>query len=174
MSYELSPPVRIAALLGSLVALLAGAFAIYSIALRPHQASETVKPTVTPIHAAASRGTVQVIHVPAHRVVVDPALPAPLRSALRAHRTVVTALWAPGIPADGPALKEARLGAAAAHLPFTVLNVTNEPVAAALAAWAPQAADPAVLVVERPGKIVAELDGWADRNMVQAAANGAR
>ena len=103
-------------------------------------------------------------------IVVDRNLPAPLRQALRQSREVVAVVIAPGVPGDADAVQEARAGAAAAHVGFAVLNVKQDPVAAALAAWAPTAGDPAVLVVKRPGTIAVELDGYADREMVAQAA----
>jgi hypothetical protein len=52
--------------------------------------------------------------------------------------------------------------------------VTRSPIASALAAWAPQAVDPTVLIVKRPGSVAVELDGYADKDMVTQAALDAR
>jgi hypothetical protein len=87
---------------------------------------------------------------------------------------VVAVISSPGVPGDLDAVREARAGAAAAHVGFTVLDVTRSPVASALAAWAPQAVDPTVLIVKRPGSVAVELDGYADKDMVTQAALDAR
>ncbi len=103
-------------------------------------------------------------------VVLDANLPGPLHQALRSSREVVAVLTAPGVPGDSDNVAEARIGARAAHVGLVVLDVTREKVAAALAAWAPNAIDGSVLVVQRPGKVAVELDGYADRQMVAQAA----
>ncbi len=103
-------------------------------------------------------------------IVLDGNLPAPVHQALRSSPEVVAVLTAPGIPGDSANVAEARQGAQAAHVGFAVLNVEQETVAATLAAWAPNAADGSVLVVQRPGNIAVELDGYADHLMVAQAA----
>lgn len=181
MTLELSLPMKVTALFGLVLVLLAGAGATYTMALQKKQQSETV--ALTPAHQQSTRGTVrfatkpQTLVKPAvapKPVVIDQNLPSPLRSALQHSKLVVAVLFAPGVAGDGDAVQAAREGAAAAHAGFTTLNVTQEPVAAALAAWAPHATDPAVLVVGRPGQIVRELDGWVDQDMVAQAALDAR
>ncbi len=105
---------------------------------------------------------------------VDASLPAPLRAALARSAVVVAVLDAPGIRGDAGAVTEARRGARAARAGFAVLNVRDEAIASALAATAPAATDPAVLVVRRPGTIAVELDGYADSETVAQAAVNAR
>jgi hypothetical protein len=103
---------------------------------------------------------------------LDPNLPAPLRKALSHSRVVVAVLYAPDIPGDSDAVNEARKGAKAAHVGFTVLNVRNEAVARAVARQVQGASDPAVLVVRRPGTVALKIDGFVDAAAVaQAAAN---
>jgi hypothetical protein len=103
---------------------------------------------------------------------LDPNLPAPLRRALSHSRVVVAVLYAPDVPGDSDAVSEARKGAKAAHVGFTVLNVRNEAVARAVARQVQGASDPAVLVVRRPGTVALKIDGFVDAAAVaQAAAN---
>jgi hypothetical protein len=177
MTFELSTPVKIAALVGLMLVLLAGAGAAYTMALQKHQQAVTVVPSTPtgtkPGHHPAIVKFAAKTPKPAP-VVIDRNLPAPLRGALRYSKVVVAVVWSPGVAGDADVVQAARLGAATAGTGFVALNVAQEPVAAALAAWAPQAADPAVLVVKRPGTLVVELDGWADQNMVAQAALDAR
>jgi hypothetical protein len=108
----------------------------------------------------------------ARKLNLDPTLPAPLRQALSHSRVVVAVLYAPDVPGDSDAVAEARKGAEAAHVGFTVLNVRNEAIARAVARQVQGASDPAVLVVRRPGTVALKIDGFVDAAAVaQAAAN---
>jgi hypothetical protein len=184
VTFELSTPVKIVALAGLILVLAVGGIGSYTM-LAKHKATPDV--VSIPTHPAAGRArpghdpaVVQFrqAHPQAAKaraaarpvVVVDRNLPAPLHQALRKSREVVAVLMAPGVPGDADAVREARAGAAAAHVGFAVLNVKQEAVAATLAAWAPTAGDGSVLVVERPGTIAVQLDGYADRQMVAQAA----
>jgi hypothetical protein len=123
----------------------------------------------------------QVQKTPAHQgrhavvthVRIDASLPAPLRRALAHHAVVVAVLYAPHAPGDEDAVQAARQGARGAHAGFTVLNVSNEAIAQAVALKAPGSADPSVLVVRRPGTITVLLNGYADSEAVAAAAKNA-
>jgi hypothetical protein len=108
----------------------------------------------------------------AQKIQLDPSLPAPLRHALLHSRVVVAVLYAPDAPGDADAVSEARKGAHAAKVGFTVLNVRKEKIARAVAQQVDGASDPAVLVVRRPGTVAVKLDGYVDADVVaQAAAN---
>jgi hypothetical protein len=176
VTFELSTPVKVIAIAGLLVVLLAGAFASYTVAIHHHQHSEQV---AAPARTPATHGSATVHFSQTHKVapkplVLDANLPAPLHRALASSLEVVAVITAPGVPGDSDVVDEARAGAAAAHVGFAVLDVTQETVAATLAAWAPNAGDGSVLVVQRPGKVAVELDGYADRLMVAQAALDAR
>ena len=177
VTFELSTPVKVIAIAGLLVVLLAGAFASYTVAIHHRRHADQV--ASVPVRAPATHGSATVHFSQTHKVaqkplVLDANLPAPVHRALVSSREVVAVLTAPGVPGDSDVVKEARAGAAAAHVGFTVLNVRQETVAATLAAWAPNAGDGSVLVVQRPGKVTVELDGYADRLMVTQAAIDAR
>ena len=108
----------------------------------------------------------------APKLKLDPTLPAPLRKALSQSRVVVAVLYAADVPGDSEAVSEARKGAQAAHVGFTILNVRNEAIARAVARQVQGASDPAVLVVRRPGTVALKIDGFVDAAAVaQAAAN---
>jgi hypothetical protein len=131
----------------------------------------TAKPSkAKPTKAKASKAKHVRPAVP--KLNLDPNLPAPLRRALSHSRVVVAVLYAPDVPGDSDAVSEARKGAKAAHVGFTVLNVRNEAVARAVARQVQGASDPAVLVVRRPGTVALKIDGFVDAAAVaQAAAN---
>jgi hypothetical protein len=176
MSFELSTPIKVVALAGLLVALLAGAFASITV-MRGRQHTVTGVQVQPQTHSARPSTTLKFSQAPKkvlRPVLIDANLPAPLRHALRSSREVVAVVTSPGVPGDLDAVREARAGATAAHVGFTVLDVTRAPIASALAAWAPQAVDPTVLIVKRPGTVAVELGGYADQDMVAQAALNAR
>jgi hypothetical protein len=162
---KLSLPVRIAALAGLVLALGVGTLGTLVLAHRKTAAG----PVAVSAHAA-KRAAPQAHTAPK----IDSSLPAPLRAALAHSAVVVAVLDAPGMPGDGGAVTQARQGAHAAHAGFALLNVRDEANAAALFQKAPNATDPAVLVVRRPGTIAFELDGFADSQSVAQAAIDAR
>jgi hypothetical protein len=107
-------------------------------------------------------------------------MPAALALALRAHRIVVAALYAPGSSVDELAKAEAAAGAAEAGVPFVALDVSNEKVAAPLTSLLTGGAsaadrvldDPAVIIFKAPKTLYVRLGGWNDRDTVaQAVAN---
>jgi hypothetical protein len=173
MSFELSTPIKVVALAGLLVALLAGAFATMTLLRgRQHTTNGVQAPSARRSTSLKFSQTPKKAVV--RPIVIDANLPAPLRHSLRSSREVVAVVVSPGVPGDQDAVQQARAGAAAAHVGFTELDVTRAPVASALAIWAPQAVDPTVLVVKRPGNGAVELDGYADQDMVAQAALNAR
>jgi hypothetical protein len=160
-----STPIKIAGLAGLVCALALAAFALLA-AGRHHSEPAAVRPVIHRPHAPArpARPTVQLVA----------GLPAPLRAPLRSSRTVVAVVYAPGIAADADVVAAAREGARAAGARFVALDVASAGVANALHGWQPTASDPAVLVVQRPGRVVAELDGWSDSTMVAELIANAR
>jgi hypothetical protein len=155
------------------VALLAGAFATMTVLRGQHHSANGVQsPSARPSTSLKFSQTPK--KAVARPIVIDANLPAPLRHSLRSSREVVAVVVSPGVPGDQDAVQQARAGASAAHVGFTVLDVTRAPIASALAIWAPQAVDPTVLVVKRPGNVAVELDGYADQDMVAQAALNAK
>jgi hypothetical protein len=143
-----------------------------------HHKGVVLHPRSVPVHKVGTKPAknkpVKAKHArpAAPKLNLDPTLPAPLREALSHSRVVVAVLYAPDVPGDSEAVAEARKGAKAAHVGFTVLNVRNEAVARAVARQIQGASDPAVLVVRRPGTVALKIDGFVDAAAVaQAAAN---
>jgi hypothetical protein len=75
---------------------------------------------------------------------------------------------------DGGALSEARAGAALAHTTFLALDVLQARYAGPIAGFTGSLADPGVVIIRRPGKVVHRLDGYHDRTVVAQAAHDAR
>ena len=164
----LSMPVKIVGLAGALCALgLVGVVLLLAgkgHSTTPAQAQQQSHRPVVRSHAAP--------HPVRAAPTLSPGLPAPLRRALLRSHVAVAVLFAPGIAADTDVVAAAREGAHATGVGFAALDVASPAVANALHGWLPAASDPAVLVVKRPGQVVAELDGWSDSTMVaEAVAN---
>lgn len=102
-----------------------------------------------------------------------PGLPAPVARGLQAKRVVVVSLYAPKAPFDTTAVREARRGALAAGAGFVALDVFAERRARSLDSFAGTASSPSVLVVKRPGTIVARFPGTVESAVVSQAAQNA-
>lgn len=171
MTFSLSLPVKIALLAGTV--LILGAAGVLLV-VRGHPATHgatVVVHTTKPHHVVRPQPHVRpAVHQAAPAAPpLDPTLPIPLRNALRHSASVVAVLVAPGDPADVEVLAEARKGAASAHAHLVILNVNKDLTAGATATWMHNVVEPAILVVKRPGTIAVELDGYADRSMVEQA-----
>lgn len=194
MTISVSPQIRVVALMGVLLIVLAGA---YKFVL--HRSSVPPTPVSTPVHttpapttrsqthghkrslspttaaAAASAATSAAARVRLNPV--NPLLPTPVRWALAEHKVVVVSLWDPQAPVDYISVAEAHAGAADAGVGFVVVNVLDNKVAGPLTALLPAGEmlpDPGLLVYRAPGKIVYRFDGFLDRSSVEQAAVDAK
>jgi hypothetical protein len=131
-------------------------------------------PKVKPAKAKAKAGV--------RRAAVIAGVPTPLAHALKRHAVVVLALVTPGSEVDNLTLAEAKAGAAAAHVGFAKVNVTNNAQVEALSALIGTNADaqnrlldaPSVLVFQKPQTLFVRLNGYVDEDTVeQAAVNAA-
>ena len=75
---------------------------------------------------------------------------------------------------DRAALSQAQVGAKAAGVAFAKLNVLDEKAASQLQAYGGTMTTPTVLVIRRPGKIVAKFESLVDSAVVAQAAHNAR
>lgn len=201
MTFTLSPPVRYAALLGLLAAVLVGG----GMTMLGHSGSTASPPhalvrhpfgvkhrpaTTAKKHAAAPTPTVTTKPKPAQaapKVKAPPqppaaeqaalaaGLPAPLAHALGQHAVVVVSLYNPYSEVDGIAFAEARAGAQLARVGFVPLNVLSGPQVEKLTEQLGVLPDPFLLVYIRPAALVARISGFADKETVaQLAQNAGR
>ena len=198
MTLTLSPPLRYAALLGLLAAvLIAGGMMVMghgeSAVATPHvikhhpfgpgaKTKTTVAPKKQSTKAAKAKATPTVPaapKAPERSSVVIAALaaglPAPIAKALGQHQTVVVSLYNPYSQVDGISFAEARAGARIAGVGFVALNVLSQAQIGNLTQMLGLLPDPGLLVYIRPGTLVAKISGFADKETVaQAAQNAAR
>ncbi len=198
VTFTLSPPIRYAALLGLLAAVLIGGGMTVlghrdSSVATPHvithhpfgpgvKTKTTVVPKKHSTKAAKAKATPTVPVAPkapekpsAVIAALAAGLPAPIAAALGRHQTVVVSLYNPYSQVDGIAFAEARAGAKMAGVGFVPLNVLSEAQVGNLTQMLGLLPDPGVLVYIRPGTLLARISGFADKETVaQAAQNAAR
>ena len=195
MTFTLSPPVRIAAVLALAAAVVfAGAMTVLGRGEPAVTTAHTIKHhpfgpgarakhgAIAPIalpkkHAAAKAKPAPPRKSPLKPAVVRAALaaglPAPLARALGQHRTVVVSLYNPYSEVDGIAFAEARAGAVLAGVGFVPLNVLSKAQVGKLTEQLGLLPDPGLLIYARPGKLVAKISGFADKETVAQAAQNA-
>jgi hypothetical protein len=190
VTFTLSPPVRYAALLGLLAAVLIGggttmlgrgeATEAVPHAINPHPFGKK-RPAVTaakpnpPTSAAPPVRKAPPRPSPAVVAALKAGLPAPLAKAFAQHHVVVVSLYNPYSQVDGIAFAEARAGAQLAGAGFVPLNVLSEAQVGKLTEQLGLLPDPGLLIYVRPATLAARISGFADKETVaQAAQNAAR
>jgi hypothetical protein len=132
-------------------------------------------PVAVPSHTATPvrPGAVQPKPAVKPKIVLLTGLPKPVAHALRYSKVVVVSLYAGPAKSDRPAVSEARMGARSAGAGFVAMNVIDDRKAAALAPFVGSVSAPTMIVVRRPGKIVARFEGSFDSAVVAQAAHNA-
>jgi hypothetical protein len=198
VTFTLSPPVRIAALLGlagtvvfggAMMMLGRGESSVPTThVIRHHPFGPGVKATqastaavATPKKQTATK-TKPTATAPARKAPVKPSavvaalaagLPAPVATALGQHQTVVVSLYNPYSQVDGIAFAEARAGATLAGSGFVPLNVLSKAQVGKLTEQLGLLPDPGLLVYVRPATLVVKISGFADKETVAQAAQNA-
>jgi hypothetical protein len=175
VSLTLSPPTRLTALVGVLVltGLAAVVFMLGRGALAGDGAATTISTPVvhTPRTAKKPAGAKAPAAKPKPRVVSG--FPARIDHALRYSRVVVVSVSIPGAAVDAVVRKEARTAARATHAAFVPVSALNERVVSGLMAKTGILPDPAVVVLKRPGVVVATFS-VTDAGTIAQAVVGAR
>jgi hypothetical protein len=101
-------------------------------------------------------------------------LPVGVARALRKHAVVVVSLSSPGADVDQMAAAEAKAGAVSMQVGFVNVDVRSQRPGIAILHKLGIVDTPAVLVVERPGRVYADFKGFVDRDVVAQAVADAR
>jgi hypothetical protein len=101
---------------------------------------------------------------------VPSGFPAKIDHALRYSRVVVVSISLPGAAVDAVVRKEAREAAAASRVRFVTLSAANERAMSGLVAKTGLLPSPAVVVVKRPGTVVATFSVTDAATISQAVA----
>jgi len=189
VTFTLSPPVRIAALLGVLAAILIGggmtmlgrgeATEAVPHAINPHPFGTTKKPAApaaapakTPAKTPAAQPARKAPERPSAVVVALKAgLPLPIAKALGQHPVVVVSLYNPYSQVDGISFAEARAGARLAGVGFVPLNVLSQAQIGKLTEQLGLLPNPGLLIYVRPSTLAAKLSGFTDKETVAQAAH---
>jgi hypothetical protein len=161
-------------LVGVAVMALAALFVARPLLLED-SGSDAAPASVTPATSTAtpSTPTSKPATRPAPTLVLLPGLPDRVAARLRHSRVVVVSVYAGTDAGDRSAVGEARRGARQSGAGFTSLNVLDESVARQVQPFIGTASAPVVLVVKRPGKVVARFNGRVDETVVAQAATNA-
>jgi hypothetical protein len=203
VTFTLSPPVRYAALLGLLAAVLIGGSMTmlghrqsptppthvikhhpFGLGAKQQAGSTTAKKAAPPVTHRAGTTTTKAPQVAppakapeqptaAEQAALAAGLPAPVARALGQHAVVVVSLYNPYSEVDGIAFAEARAGAQLAGVGFVPLNVLSGPHVEKLTEQLGVLPDPGMLVYVRPAALVARISGFADKETVAQAAQNA-
>jgi hypothetical protein len=200
VTFTLSPPVRIAALVGlGLIVLFGGAMMMLgrggeSSVPAPHvikhhpfgpgvktKHASTAAPVAVPKKHAATKTRAKAPAPPKAPPKPSPiviaalaaGLPAPVARALGQHEMVVVSLYNPYSEVDGIAFAEARAGAGLAGAGFVPLNVLSKAQVGKLTEQLGLLPDPGVLVYVRPAALVVKISSFADKETVAQAAQNA-
>lgn len=152
----------------ALIAAFAALMVVRSGVINGSSTESTIAPAPTQIPRTTSTKPSA-----APKVVLLPGLPAPVASKLRYSKVVVVSLYTGTSAGDRSAVATSRSGAREVGAGFTAVNVLDEKQALAFAKFGGPVDSPAVLVVRRPGKIVAEFTGAVDDKIVAQAARNA-
>lgn len=176
MSLTLSPPIRVFALLGVLVATGVAAF-VFLVA-RPQGEAEPIASKTPPTTPAQK--TKPAAKVPARQTPTRPArqtksgFPAPVDRALRHNRVVVVAIYMPGARVDAVVRREARAAAISSRVGYVPISALSERLVRPLIARTGVLPDPAVVIVKRPGVVTTTLSVTDRETIAQAVAQAKR
>jgi hypothetical protein len=133
--------------------------------------SATPVPPSTP--STSNAGTVTKPAATKPKVVLLPGLPPTVAHALRYSKVAVVSLYVGQAQGDRAVVTEVRKGARSAGAGFVAINVGNDKQAASVTSFAGSVSAPTMLVVRRPGKIVAQFSGPVESAVVAQAAHNA-
>jgi hypothetical protein len=194
VTLTLSPPVKIAALLGILGALLLGGSMMMlgrgetseamPHAINPHPFGAKKKPAATaPAKTPVAAKPKPAATPPAVRkaperpspvlAALKAGLPLPIARALGQHTVVVVSLYNPYSQVDGISFAEARAGAQLADVGFVPLNVLSQAQVGKLTEQLGLLPNPGLLIYARPSTLAAKISGFADKETVAQAAHNA-
>ena len=167
-------PTRMLLLVGVAVLALAALFVARPMLLDDSSSSDATPASVSPTTTTPSQPVPQQTAKPAKpKVVLLPGLPSKLAGRLQHSKVVVVSVYAGTDAGDRAAVAAARRGARTAGAGFAAFNVLDEKVAQQVQPFVGTASPPVLLVVRRPGKVVARFNGAVDETVAAQAATNA-
>jgi hypothetical protein len=175
VSMTLTPPIRIAALVGALVAT--GLVAFVFLIGRSAPGTEAAAPTksATEPSTPVTPSKVSRVHATAPRVVVTKSgFPAVIDRAIRRRGVAVVAVYMPGAAVDAAVRREARAAAMKTRAGYVAISALNESVVRSLVGKTGVLPAPSVLVIKRPGVVTTTLSVVDRETIAQAVAQARR
>jgi hypothetical protein len=167
----ISPPIQIAAVVGIIAAAALG-IGLFLLGRSADPATLAPPPPHVAQHARVKPAHTKTTHEARPRTARfrTPAsgFPRAVDRAFRTHRVVVLAVYMPGASVDAIVRKEARAGAVATGAGYVQVSALNNALATEVLAKTGVLPEPAVVVIRRPGVVVATL-GVTDRQTVAQA-----
>jgi hypothetical protein len=161
----------------AVVALAAAFVALMVVRVGVFGGSSDSTSTATPVAPATPSTTpAKSFNKPvptAPKVVLLPGLPVSVAHALRYSKVVVVSLYVGQAQGDRAVVTEVRKGARSTGAGFVAINVGNDKQAEGVTSFAGSVSAPTMLVVRRPGKIVAQFSGPVESAVVAQAAHNA-
>ena len=161
----------------ALVALVAAFVALMVVRVGVFGGSSDSTSAAPPVaHSTPSPTPVKPFTKPAAttpKVVLLPGLPASVAHALRYSKVAVVSLYVGQVQGDRAVVTEVRKGARSVGAGFVAINVGNDKQAESVTSFAGSVSAPTMLVVRRPGKIVAQFSGPVESAVIAQAAHNA-
>lgn len=176
VSLSVTPPGRLAALIAALVltGLAAVVFLVGRGALGDEPSATSTPPAPTAPRTASTPATPKPRGATPKPARVASGFPPRIDHALRYSRVVVVSVAMPGAPVDAIVRREARAAAKAGRAAFVPVSALNEPAVSGLVSKAGVLPDPAVVIVRRPGTVVATFSVTDAATIQQAVAQARR
>jgi hypothetical protein len=175
MSVTLTPPTRVAGLIGVVVLGLAAIMLVVGRGLLGgDQTGAAVTPTAVTKPAARAAAAPKPAATQRPRPRVSSGFPAKIDHALRYSRVVVVSVSMPGGAVDAIVRREARAAAKATRAGFVAISATNERAVSGLVAKTGVLHAPAVVIVRRPGVVTTTFSVTDAGTVAQAVAQARR
>ena len=162
--------IAVVALVAAFVALMVVRVGVFGGSSDSTSAATPVAPS-TPSTTPAKTFTKPAATAP--KVVLLPGLPASVAHALRYSKVAVVSLYVGQAQGDRAVVTEVRKGARSVGAGFVAINVGNDKQAESVTSFAGSVSAPTMLVVRRPGKIVAQFSGPVESTVIAQAAHNA-
>ncbi len=166
-------PTRMFLIIGVAVLALAALFVARPLLLEDSSSDAGSAPAATTSTVVTPAPSTSTAKPTQPKIVLLPGLPVRLANKLHQSRIVVVSVYAGTDAGDRAAVAAARRGAHAAGVGFAALNVLDEKIARQVQPYIGTASPPVLLVVKRPGKVVARFNGSVDETVVAQAATNA-
>ena len=174
MSVTLTPPIRVAALIGALVATGLAAFVFLIGRGASEDLSAPTAPATRPATQTAKPPTAAQKPSAAKAGMTKSGFPAAVDLALRRRGVVVVVVYLPGAAVDAVVRTEARAAAISSRTGYVAISALNERLAGSLVARTGFLPDPAVVIVKRPGVVTSRLSVTDRETIAQAVAQARR